>query len=120
MIPPPPDAQVPVEQKEDVEDRSGSLYAAAHPRSDLFEEEPLQKDTVIDVVENCAQWSMNEGELPPCEVPRTVSIKIPNWKVLWGVLMTNGSHKLAKLQHQSMRLIAEVLRRDKGSVNQSW
>ncbi len=116
----PPDAQVPVEQEEDVQDRSGSNYAAAHPRSDLFEEEPLQEDTVIDVVENGAQWSMNEGELLPCEAPRTVSINIPNWKVLWGVLMTNGSHRLTKLHYQSMRLIAEVLRRDKGAVNQSW
>ncbi len=34
-----------------------------------------------------------------------------NWRVIWGLIMTNGSLKLTKEQYQSMRLIADTFRK---------
>ncbi len=38
-------------------------------------------------------------------------LSISNWRVLWGLLVTNGSLKLTKCQYQTMRVIADTFRR---------
>ncbi len=38
-------------------------------------------------------------------------LRISNWRILWGLLVTNGSQKLTKVQYQAMRTISDTLRR---------
>ncbi len=47
----------------------------------------------------------------------TVSLRISNWRVLWGLLRTNGSHKFTKIGYQSVRNLIDVISRNGGS---SW
>lgn len=41
----------------------------------------------------------------------SVTLRITNWRVLWGLLVTNGSLKMTKGQYQAMRIIADSCRR---------
>ncbi len=48
------------------------------------------------------------------------ALKISDWRVLWGLLMTTGSQKLTKVQYQSMRVIADAFRRLNSAGTESW
>ncbi len=39
----------------------------------------------------------------------SMPLKIGNWRVLWGLLMTTGSYKMTRLQYHAMRTLANTL-----------
>ncbi len=48
-----------------------------------------------------------------------VDLKVNNWRVLWGLLLTSGSQKPTKFRYQSMRMIADTFLR-MSPENAAW
>ncbi len=62
----------------------------------------------------------NDGGSGSSIAVENVCVKICNWQVLWGILMTCGTRKLTKLQYQSMRIISEAFKRNQSEGTGSW
>lgn len=83
--------------------RSGEItFPALH---EAFEEEPIERD------ERICTGDLDEAQefnaLAP--LPATDShLRIGNWRVLWGIIMTSGTGKLTKQQYHCMRIIADT------------
>ncbi len=88
------------------------------PVDEFFNDEPCNEvdeqgdhhDTdIVDI--SASPEGASQGDEPLAQensISDAVKTKIPNWRVLWSLIMTNGSKRLTKSSYQSVRNVIEA------------
>ncbi len=108
-----------------------SVAAEEMENNDSFAEEPIEEgsggegdlSTLVERRDSIEPIVSDRESVIVDEMSRShqhASFKICNWRVLWGIFMTNGSQRLTKQRYQSMRTIADAFQRLRGCIPESW